>query len=248
MTVTLITGAASGIGAAIAGRLARPGARLMLHTRKNAQGLEAVAEAARAAGAEAETCLADFADPASAEGVVTAAVERFGGLDRLVANAGFADRRLIGELPEDGVKTSFDAIADSFFRLARAAAPALRASDAGRVVAVSSFVAHRFPPSGDLFPASAAAKAALEALARALAAELASSGVTVNIVAPGYTQKDPGAHAAISPDRWREITDRIPLARLASPADCAAAVAYFLSDEAGYVTGQTLHVDGGLGL
>lgn len=245
---TLITGAASGIGAALARRLAAPGKRLFLHTRKNESGLAAVADDARAAGAEVATRLGDLADGEEAAALVGAAAETFGGLDRLVANAGFADRRLIADLPQDGVVQSFQPIADGFFRMAQAAAPHLSKSEAGRVVAVSSFVAHRFPPAGDLFPASAAAKAALEALARALAAELAPAGVTVNVVAPGYTQKDPGAHAALGSKRWDEITSRIPFGRLASTDDCAAAIQYFLSEEAGYVTGQIIHVDGGLGL
>lgn len=246
--ITIVTGAASGIGAEIARLAATPGARLLLHTRKNADGLAAVADAARKAGATVETRLGDLADPAEGAALVTAAVDAFGGVDRLVANAGFADRRAIKDLPPDGVVASLGPIADGFFRMSQAASPWLVQSSAGRVVAISSFVAHRFPPEGDLFPASAAAKAALEALARALAAELASSGVTVNVVAPGYTQKDPGAHAALAADRWREITDRIPFRRLATPADVAAAVQYFLSEEAGYVTGQIVHVDGGIGL
>lgn len=244
----LVTGAASGIGAALARRIARPGVSLMLHTRQNADGLAAVAADARAAGAEVATILGDLSRPETGAALVLATVEKFGGLDWLVANAGFADRRAIADLPDDGVAASFAPIADGFFQTARAASPHLRQSNAGRVVAVSSFVAHRFPPGGDLFPASAAAKAALEALARALAAELAGAGVTVNVVAPGYTQKDEGAHAALSPARWREIRDRIPFGRLASTADCAAAIQYFLSDDASYVTGQILHVDGGLGL
>lgn len=248
MTSALITGAASGIGAAIARRIAAPGVKLMLHTRKNADGLAIVAAEAARQGAAVETILADLAPPESAGQIVDATVSAFGGLDWLVANAGFADKRLIGELPVGGVAASFNPIANGFFLMARAAMPHLMASEQGRVVAVSSFVAHRFPHSGDLFPASAAAKAALEALSKALAAELASGGVTVNIVAPGYTQKDPGAHAAISAARWQEITDRIPLGRLAKTDECAAAAAYFLSDAAAYVTGQTIHVDGGLGL
>jgi NAD(P)-dependent dehydrogenase (short-subunit alcohol dehydrogenase family) len=186
--------------------------------------------------------------PGAGTSLVETTLERFEGLDWVIANAGFADKRTIADLPDDGVQASFGPIVDSFFQIARAASPSLRESSHGRVVAVSSFVTHRFPPKGDLFPASAAAKGALEALARALAAELANSGVTVNIVAPGYTQKDPGAHAALSADRWQEISDRIPLSRLASPDDCSAAIAYFLSADAAYVTGQTIHVDGGLSL
>ncbi len=248
MTIALITGAASGIGAAIARRVAAPGVKLMLHTRKNADGLTSVAAEAVEKGAVVDTVLADLAAPESAAHVINATISAFGGLDWLIANAGFADKRLIGELPADGVAASFNPIANGFFLMAQAATPYLAASDHGRIVAVSSFVAHRFPHSGDLFPASAAAKAGLEALAKALAAELSNARVTVNVVAPGYTQKDPGAHAAISEARWQEITDRIPLGRLAKTDECAAAVTYFLSDAAAYVTGQTIHVDGGLGL
>ncbi len=248
MTSVLITGAASGIGAAIARRLAAPGMKLVLHTRKNVNGLEAVANEARAAGAEAITLIADLTDPTNAAKLVESAATSMGGLDWLVANAGFADARSFAELPDDGVHASITPIADSFFRMARSALPYLKASDRGRVVAISSFVAHRYAPAGDLFPASAAAKAALEALARGLAAELASAKVTVNIVAPGYTQKDKGAHAALSSERWTKILERIPLARLGKPEECAAATAYFLSDDAAYVTGQIIHVDGGLGL
>jgi NAD(P)-dependent dehydrogenase (short-subunit alcohol dehydrogenase family) len=248
MTIALITGAASGIGAAIARRVAAPSMKLMLHTRKNADGLATVAADAVGQGAVVKTVLADLAAPESATEVINATISAFGGLDWLVANAGFADKRPIVELPADGVAASFNPIANGFFLMAQAAASHLAASEQGRVVAVSSFVAHRFPHSGDLFPASAAAKAALEALAKALAAELSSAGITVNVVAPGYTQKDPGAHAVISDARWQEITERIPLGRLAKTDESAAAVAYFLSDSAGYVTGQTIHVDGGLGL
>lgn len=246
--VAAVTGAASGIGAALARRVAAPGRRLVLHTRRNEAGLETVAAAAREAGAETALVMGDLADAAVARAVAETALERFGGLDWLVANAGFADRRPLGDLPDDGFEASAAPIASAFFHMARAARPGLERSERGRVVAVSSFVAHRFPFDGDLFPATAGAKAALEGLARALAAELAPHRATVNVVAPGYIEKDAGAHAALPPERWRQLSGQIPLGRLGRPEDVAATIAFLLSDEAAYLTGQLVHVDGGLGL
>jgi NAD(P)-dependent dehydrogenase (short-subunit alcohol dehydrogenase family) len=129
-------------------------------------------------------------------------------------------------------------------RLARAAVPHLRAG--ARVVAVSSFVAHAFRTDVATFPASAAAKAGVEALVRSLAIELAPAGVTVNAVVPGFIRKDPGAHAALDPATAQRQIEKIPVGRLGLPDEVAAAVAFLASADAGYITGQALHVDGGL--
>src|SRR6185312_15704741 len=178
----LVTGAASGIGAAVCRQLAAPGVAVLLHTRRNRDGVEA---------------LADLTDPATADALIADAAARFGGLDVLVSNAGFADRIPFAALTDAAMTASVEAIQGAFFRLARAALPHLREGRSPRIVAVSSFVAHSFRTDVPVFAASAAAKAGLEALVRALAIEAGPSGVTVNCVVPGFIRKDQGAHRAI---------------------------------------------------
>ena len=244
--VALVTGAASGIGAAICRTLAGADMAILVHTRANRAGAQAVVDAVRAAGGLAELALGDLAEPDIAAVLVKRATESFGGLDILVSNAGFADRTKFAELTDAAMTRSMEAIHGAFFRLARAALPHLVAGRDPRIVAVSSFVAHAFRTDLAVFAASAAAKAASEALVRALAIELAPSGVTVNAVIPGFIRKDAGAHAAFTPAQAAAQTARIPLGRLGLPDDVAAAVAFLVSAGAAYITGQALHVDGGL--
>jgi 3-oxoacyl-[acyl-carrier protein] reductase len=246
--IVLITGAGSGIGAETARQLAAPGTALVLHTRKNADGLKAIADVCAGSGAATEMVLGDLADPAVPQAMVDAARARFGGVDQIVSNAAQAVRSELGDLRPEHLTQAFDTMPIALFRLVDAAMDDLVASQWGRVVAVSSFVAHVFGTAGIHFPSTSAAKGALEALARSMAVQLAPRGVTVNCVVPGFTRKDPTGHLAATTSSLEKAIAVTPTGRLTEPADVAAAIRFLLSREASQITGQALHVDGGLTL
>lgn len=248
----LVTGASSGIGAAICRRLAEPGVKLLIHARGGPDGrddgpLNRVAEELRHRCSAVEPIVADLAVPGAATSLVDRAVTTFGSLDKVVSNAGFADKRHIGDVDREVLDRSYAAMTGAFFEIASAAIVPLKRSHCGRVVAISSFVAHYYNPDS-LFPATAAAKSAVEALAKSLAVQLGPHAVTVNCVAPGYTQKDEGTHRAISPAALQDAANRALTRRIAEPDDIAAAVQFLLSDDARQITGQVLRIDGGLGV
>ncbi len=243
----VITGAASGIGAATALRLAAPDTGLLLTTRGNADGLAETVAAARAAGADVAEMLGDLTAPGVPEAVIAAAREAFGRVDQVVSNAGKAEKARVADIGPADVLRGVTVNALPFLALANAARADLEASSIGRVVAVSSFVANDFGINGTIFPATAAGKGALEALMKALAFELAPTGVTVNCVAPGFTRKR-GGHAALNEDAWLAAARATPSGRIAEPEDIAATIEFFLSAGAAHITGQVLRVDGGLSL
>ena len=248
--VVLITGAGSGIGAALARRIAAPGVALMLHARgadvaSRARLMSVMADCEQR-GAICATTYGDLAEPGHATAVVDATLARFGSLDQVVANAGHAQRQTLAALDAASLEGAFAAMPAAFAALVQRAQPALKRSARARVVALSSFVAHRYR-AGAPFAATAAAKAALESLAKTAAAELAPHGVTVNCVAPGYTRKDKGPTPENAPV-WERAAQETPLGHVADPADVAELIAFLLSDAARHITGQVIHVDGGLTL
>ncbi len=248
--VALVTGAASGIGAATVRLIAGRCQGLVLHTRGEAEvsrtRLATVAAAARAAGCDVVEMTGDLRDADLGLRLVEAAKQRFGRLDHVVANAGFADRRGTAEITRGDLDRALATMAGAFLELAQAARPLLEASPQGRVIYLSSFVVHRYRLDA-VFPVTAAAKAAGEALMRSLAVELAPAGVTVNAVVPGYTRKD-GGHTALNPEAWKAAAALAPLGRIAEPDDIAALIGFLLSPAARHITGQAIAVDGGLSL
>lgn len=245
MKTVLVTGAGSGIGAATCRRLASLGHALVIHTGQRG---EAADELARECGAvQTRVVVGDMARPATIAALIEAA-QALGGVTGVVANAGFADKRTIAQLDDAAMERSLQAMVVSLASLMRGTLPLLERSGQGRFVAVSSFVAHRFTLAASAFPATAAAKAAIEALVKAAAVEYAARGVTVNAVAPGFVRKDRPHAGAMTPDQWKQAALRVPVARVASPDDIAGPIAFLLGADAAYITGQVLHVDGGLTL
>lgn len=235
----LVTGASGAIGGAIAKTLHAQGAEVALSgTRREA--LEALAQGL---GERANVMPADLSDAASVERLPKDAVEAMGGVDILINNAGITRDQLLMRLKDEDWAAVMQVNLESAFRLSRACLRGMMKGRWGRIVSITSIVGVTGNPGQSNYAAS---KAGMIGFSKSLAQEVASRNITVNCVAPGFIAS---AMTQALPDDQRErLLDSIPAARLGSGADIAAAVAYLASEESAYVTGQTLHVNGGMAM
>ncbi|MCC2978844.1 MULTISPECIES: 3-oxoacyl-[acyl-carrier-protein] reductase [unclassified Sphingomonas] len=236
----LVTGASGGIGSAIAQALAAQGARLVV-SGSNADKLNAFCGQL---GGDHVAVPANLADAQAVDGLVPAAVEALGGrLDILVNNAGVTRDNLTMRMKDDEWDQVIRVNLEAAFRLMRAAAKPMMKQRFGRIVSVTSVVGQTGNPGQANYAAS---KAGLVGMSKAVAQELASRNVTVNCVAPGFIRS---AMTDVLPEAQKSaLLTKIPAGDLGTGEDVAAAVVYLASREAGYVTGQTLHVNGGMAM
>lgn len=235
----LVTGASGGIGSAVAKALAAQGARVALSgTREDT--LKAVAAEI---GGDAVILPCNLSDAEAVDGLVPRAVEALGQLDILVNNAGITRDNLVMRMKDEEWDQVIRVNLEAAFRLIRAATKPMMKARFGRVITITSVVGTTGNPGQANYAAS---KGGLTAMSKALAQELASRNITVNCVAPGFITS-PMTDAL--PDAQKDaLTARIPAGRLGDGDDIGAAVAYLASREAAYVTGQTLHVNGGMAM
>ncbi|NGM21220.1 3-oxoacyl-[acyl-carrier-protein] reductase [Roseomonas stagni] len=238
--VALVTGATGGIGAAIATALHAQGAKVAITGRREAE-LAALAEAL--GNDRVLVAPADLADPAAPAALVEKVEAELGALDILVNNAGFTRDMLALRMGDADWNAVLEVDLNAPFRLARAALRGMMKRRQGRIISIASIVG----VTGNAGQANyAAAKAGLIGMSKSLAQEVATRGVTVNVVAPGFVKT---AMTDSLPEAARTaLLSRIPTQKMGTPEDIAGAVAYLASPEAGWVTGQTIHVNGGMAM
>jgi len=237
--IAIVTGASRGIGRAIAGRLAARGAYVVAAAR--GENAKAVADEITTAGGRSEHVALDVTEPGAVAAAVAAVLQRHGRIDILVNNAGITKDQLMLRMKRDDWDAVIGTNLTAAFVLTQAVLKPMLKQRAGRIVSISSVVGQ----SGNAGQANyAASKAGIIGFSKAVALEVASRGITVNVVAPGLVETD--MTRAITESAHAEWASKIPLKRLGTPDDIAAAVCFLASDEASYITGQVLAVNGGM--
>ena len=239
----LVTGASGGIGSAIAYALARQGARLAL-SGSNPEKLRIFREQLNSeVGGDHVEITCDLSNAEQVEELVPATLDTLGSMNILVNNAGITRDNLAMRMKDEEWDNVMRVNLEASFRLMRASARPMMKAKGGRIISITSVVGHTGNPGQMNY---VAAKAGLTGMSKALAQELASRNITVNCVAPGFIRT--AMTDALTDEQKSAINARIPMARMGEGDEIGAAVAYLASDEAAYVTGQTLHVNGGMAM
>ena len=239
--VAIVTGASRGIGRAVALALAQAGAKVVINYAGNAAAAREVEEQITAIGGEALVVQADVAKLESVEDLVKQAIEKFGRIDILVNNAGITRDNLLMRMKEEDWDAVINTNLKGIFNCTKTIARVMMKQRSGKIINMSSVVG----VTGNAGQANyAAAKAGVIGFTKSMAKELASRGITVNAVAPGFIATD--MTAVLSDQIKEELAGRVPLGRLGSAEEVASAVLFLASDAATYITGQPLHVDGGM--
>jgi len=236
--IALVTGASRGIGQAIADELMQSGAKV-IGTATTEAGAQVIDERLKANGGKGVAL--NVTDPKACEEIIDLIVKDFGGIDILVNNAGITKDQLAMRMKSEEWTDVIDTNLSAVFRLSQAVLRPMMKARAGRIINITSIVGHMGNPGQANY---AAAKAGVSGMTRALAREIGSRNITVNCVAPGFIDTD--MTRALSEEQQNTLKANIPLARLGTPEDVAQAVAFLASPAAGYITGNTLHVNGGL--
>ena len=237
--VALVTGASRGIGAAIALELARRGLKVVGTATTDAGAIKIREALAGFPGCDGRNL--DVTDGAAAEALVDAVAKEYGGLHVLVNNAGITRDTLAMRMKDEDWDAVLDTNLKGVFRMSRAVMRTMMKQRYGRIISITSVVGASGNPGQSNY---AAAKAGVAGMTRALARELGSRHITVNCVAPGFIDTD--MTAALGEDQHKALLGQIPLGHLGKPSDIAHAVSYLASPQAAYVTGQELHVNGGM--
>jgi 3-oxoacyl-[acyl-carrier protein] reductase len=236
--IALVTGASRGIGAAIADELAAQGARL-IGTATSEAGAQAITQ--RLAGRGGEGRVLDVTDGKAVEALIESIVKGHGGLSILVNNAGITRDQLLMRMKDEDWQAILDTNLTSVYRTSKAVMRTMMKARKGRIINIASVVGVTGNPGQTNY---AAAKAGIIAFSKSLAREVGSRGITVNVVAPGFIDTD--MTRALGEEQRKALESSIALGRLGEPADIARAVAFLAGPSAAYITGETLHVNGGM--